>query len=291
MARDSIPYDPTWKSLNHPESRPAISDFADGWSLEQICAELSRLAYFRFDDGPEQEAELADALVKAGLAKPRCVSSADTGAQAFVTAMPGGALIVVFRGTQSDKFKDIEADAQFRLQEWAGPGRVHHGFMKAYQSLQREVRSALGMFPNYAEDKLVVTGHSLGAAMATLMASEFQKSTLVTFGSPRVGDKGFVEQFEGRDVRRYVDCTDFVSRVPPPIGYGHVCKMRYIDRFGQIHYPPPDDASVDRDRRAAGLAYLAKYAWQVWKNVPVRSGADHAPINYVSALLGRRNGS
>ena len=63
-----------------------------------------------------------------------------------------------------------------------------------------------------------------------------------------------------------------------------------IDSGGRLHSPPPDAGFIARDRRAARLAYLRRHGWKFWKNVPSRLGADHAPINYVSALLGPRVG-
>lgn len=283
---DSIPYDPARKSLLRPESRPVIADFAVDWTLEQICAELSRLAYIRFDEGKAQEEALAEALGKAGFAAPKCLHAEDTNAQGFVTVSADGQGFVVFRGTQADRFRDLLTDLKFWPRTWEDHGRVHRGFLAAYLSLRESLGDALRDL-KIAEDRLVVTGHSLGAAMATLMACEFPGATLITFGSPRAGNKAFVAKFRDRDVRRYVDCADFVTRVPPLI-YGHVAERRYIDRHGRIHDPPPGRAAVWRDRWAARLSYLVTHAWRFWRNALARSFADHAPINYVSALLGRR---
>ena len=67
--------------------------------------------------------------------------------------------------------------------------------------------------------RLVFAGHSLGAAVATLAASMFQGSqpTLVTFGSPRVGDADFVAGLARVTPLRHVECCDIVTRVPPEI--------------------------------------------------------------------------
>ncbi|HEX6742050.1 MAG TPA: lipase family protein, partial [Sphingomicrobium sp.] len=112
---------------------------------------------------------------------------------------------------------------------------------------------------------------------------------LVTFGSPRVGDEGFAALFAGRDVRRYVDCTDLVTSVPPQLlGYVHVGPERYIDCFGTVQEKPPSPEAIAEDRRFARGSYAVKHAWKVWRNVLIRDLADHAPVNYVSAVLGRR---
>lgn len=283
MPHDPIPYDPTLAGLMRPESRPPIADFSTNWDLDAICAELSRLAYIRFDEG--HEAELAAAMANAGFARPKCFGNKRSGGQAFGTTIAGRAAFVVFRGTQGDKWQDILADIRFLPCGWGGPGLVHRGFWTAYASLREEIAGWVG---SQQEKALVITGHSLGAAMATLMAAEHSDADLATFGSPRVGSPAFAAQFAGRNARRYVDCADFVTRVPPPLGAAHIDGLIYIDRHGACHRPPPGEGAIRADRWAAAPAYLVQHGWRLGVNVPVRSGADHAPINYVSALLGRR---
>jgi pimeloyl-ACP methyl ester carboxylesterase len=285
MPHDPIPYDPTNLALVRPETRPPIDDFSTDWELDPICAELARLAYIRFDEG--HEADLVAAMAKAGFTPPRCFGRKATGAQAFGTTIAGRTVFVSFRGTQADKWRDVVADIEFIPCEWGGPGLVHSGFWEAYASLRDEIGKWLEEQP---ETSLVITGHSLGAAMATLMAAHHPRAQLVTFGSPRVGTTPFAAQFAGRDVRRYVDCADFVTRVPLPrlLDCTHLEGETYIDSGVGLHRPPPDDSAIRSDRWSAGLAYLARYGWRFWENVPVRLGADHAPINYVSAVLGRR---
>ena len=92
-------------------------------------------------------------------------------------------------------------------------------------------------------------------------------------------------------MRRYVDCADLVTAVPPPLlGYSHGGQELHIDRFGTVHDAPLPPAAIADDRRRARRSYLANHAWKVWRNVAVRDLADHAPVNYISAVLGRRSG-
>lgn len=277
-------YDPTLKALLFPEKGAPVEDFSTQWPLDQICAELSRIAYIRFEkkDQPRLEADLA----RAGfVGPPGCFHSKWTGAQGFGTVAPDGTMFVAFRGTQVTSLRDIFADVAAPPVRWAGQGRVHWGFWNCYRSLKEEVD---GWVARASGERLVVTGHSLGAAMATLMAALHDRAELVTFGSPRVGNQGFVDRFAGRSARRYVDCVDIVPRLPPPIGYGHLEQMTYIDHLGAMHRPPPSPGAMREDRRAGRRLYRRKHAWRPG-NVPTRSGADHAPVNYVSAVLGRRD--
>lgn len=63
--------------------------------------------------------------------------------------------------------------------------------------------------------RLLLTGHSLGAALATLAATLELSAELITIGSPRVGNDEFVQLRATRAVKRFVNCADIVTRVPP----------------------------------------------------------------------------
>lgn len=278
-------YDPTLRALFFPGKDAPVADFSAAWPRDRICAELARLAYVRFEK--KERGRFEDALVAAGFGKPECFHNRWTGAQAFGTIGPGGTVYVVFRGTQITSPTDLLADLIALPVRWRGAGRVDWGFWTVYRSISKAIDAWL---PRAPDRSLIVTGHSLGAAMATLMASLHEDATLVTFGSPRVGNRAFVNGFApSRIVRRYVDCVDAVPGLPPPIGYDHLGEMIYIDHLGALHSPPPDRAARKADARVARRIYRWKYAWRFWRNAALRSMADHAPVNYVSAVLGRRS--
>lgn len=74
--------------------------------------------------------------------------------------------------------------------------RIHSGFYLAWQSVEKAialpVAEQLAQYPDY---QLLITGHSMGGALATLLGLSYQnlgKSPLViTFGQPRVGNPAF----------------------------------------------------------------------------------------------------
>ena len=157
-------------------------------------------------------------------------------------------------------------------------GRVHMGFADALERIWNDIDAALAGL----EGELLCTGHSLGAALATLAASRRPGSRLITFGSPRVGDDDFVAALEDQaDVSRFVNCCDLVTRLPP-FPYKHVGRLHYLDRDGAV-VEEPENLLVARDRRRARISYFFGHSWR-FGNVFLRSLADHAPINYVSAL-------
>jgi hypothetical protein len=131
----------------------------------------------------------------------------------------------------------------------------------------------------------VFTGHSLGAALATLAASHYDQARVIAFGSPRVGDDAFGHRLSLRNIVRYVDCCDMVCRVPPPLlGYSHVGTEAYINRLGVLDPDADaDEDSKESDQTKARIYYLARYAWRIG-NVGFRDLADHAPVNYLAAI-------
>ena len=179
--------------------------------------------------------------------------------------------IVAIRGTEGlvEWWDDATAFlVPFRQVPHAG--RVHEGFDKIYSSMRivRRLRAAeraaaappVRTFTGSFSDQLegltvgleasrkavhdekrgrplrtyVVTGHSLGSALATLFVMEndekkkFDVTTCCTFASPRVGNKQFSLRFDRLPITswRIVNSRDVVPKVPLPIpplfNYRHV---------------------------------------------------------------------
>jgi hypothetical protein len=98
-----------------------------------------------------------------------------------------------------------------------------------------------------------------------------------------VGDRDFVVSLGGVKNFRYVDCCDVVTTLPPTLlGYEHLGDPRYIDRNRKVT-PNPGDDFISADRFRAATAYFFKYKWRAG-TVRFRNLADHAPINYATAL-------
>ncbi|KAL3613671.1 Dolichyl-diphosphooligosaccharide-protein glycosyltransferase subunit dad1 [Castilleja foliolosa] len=94
-------------------------------------------------------------------------------------------------------------------------------------TVRDEVRKILSKYGNDGPLSITVTGHSLGAALATLTAHDINTTfkdvvgpkplvTVVSFGGPRVGNKSFRRQLEksGTKVLRIVNADDPVTKVP-----------------------------------------------------------------------------
>ncbi|MBP9854688.1 MAG: lipase family protein [Candidatus Omnitrophica bacterium] len=200
-----------------------------------LClAEASALAY-------EPSSVIKAMTIKQwGMKRCDCFDQNDT--QVFI-AGNDDIILLSFRGTASNE--DWMTDSKTRLIPYK-KGRVHRGFNEAFSLTKDWVKRTITEYDDRIQS-LWVTGHSLGAALATLAVDYlidkenlFTVNGLYTFGSPRVGDRKFAENFDDgikHRTFRFVYDEDVVTRVPPRIlGYEHVGTVRYIDRKGVLQY-------------------------------------------------------
>jgi triacylglycerol lipase len=131
-------------------------------------------------------------------------------------------IIVAFRGTDSQT--DWLADALAFHKDFpyaADSGKVHQGFLEIYNSFRKDIFQAMERLDN--QKTVLITGHSLGAALATLFALDLLKNTtfsnveLINFGSPRVGNRKFCQAVnkEVTTVTRIINVHDVVTLLPP----------------------------------------------------------------------------
>ena len=153
-------------------------------------------------------------------------------------------LVFSFRGTEQ-KIQDWATDLSARQMviPYDNPNtasRVHEGFIKAYKSVRQQVHDSVKWYAeqipvlNYKKT-VRITGHSLGAALATLCAIDlqynfgegkiFETLQAYPFASPRVGNRAFVDSFNKRVTAcwRVVNRADLVPDLPlTSMGYRHV---------------------------------------------------------------------
>lgn len=243
----------TWANLAPPylehayfadhDLRPFQADAAsfnqaNAWWL----AEASTLAY-------ADEAFAVEWFKKAGLDTVRFFDKNST--QCFVASNREFA-VVAFRGSEVWKRKgktdtrvvaaDFMTNADFWLTDWPRGGKVHRGFKNALDEVWEELFAYLTALQRGGR-KIWMTGHSLGAALATLAADRYgEVQGVYTFGSPRVGDLRFKEGYSNR-AYRLVNGSDIVTKIPPSGFYMHVGELRLIDRKGKIAIQPTEKIS------------------------------------------------
>jgi triacylglycerol lipase len=147
-------------------------------------------------------------------------------------------LIYVFRGTEPTKFEDIAADVKFfKTETDSGNGKVHSGFKGALDLVWDDlVHQHDYVSKNHEIKNMYFTGHSLGAALATLAAARFndEASVVYTYGSPRVGNRKFLKSFKPT-AYRFRNHNDIVTRHPLElVGFTHVGHLKYFNGEGEL---------------------------------------------------------
>jgi triacylglycerol lipase len=157
--------------------------------------------------------------------------------------------ILAFWGTEPTKVKDWLSDADLDLVDFLG-GKAHDGFVKALSQIWPEVQAKLAEFL-VGGQPLWITGHSLGAALATLATARLRLEQnkpiagLYNYGQPRVGNAALAKIMDDDFKRRYfrfVNNNDAVPRVPVPellLRYTHAGTLLYFDENGSLQTNMP----------------------------------------------------
>lgn len=194
------------------------------------------------------------------------------GAQAYLLTN-GTITVLSFRGTEVTQKSDVLADLKSGKNLEACGGKVHVGFKGEINKLWPSISTALAANPG----NVYVTGHSLGAAMATIAASRIQDrvTALITFGSPRVGNQEFVNSLTVTHYRVQNNCDD-VTKVPFRLmGFVHHGTHKYMNYYGEFRDLTPQQRVKDMIRsrlraRAKGQKFIGVF--------------DHLMANYIAKL-------
>ena len=142
-----------------------------------------------------------------------------TDTQAFISHHDEVILIAV-RGTASsaDGLRDANAH-QVAFAE--GIGKAHEGFYQAFSAMRGFVQQYLDQF--FAGQRIIICGHSLGGAIALLLAEGLRRTSngtynvlLYTYGAPRAADSEFTAGASTLVHHRIVNHNDPVPSVPAP---------------------------------------------------------------------------
>lgn len=210
---------------------PAVSSFSIKNALGSALA--SQLAY---SDRAAIEAKAKGDWGFASVKHYATSSGSLIDTQGFLASRSDMALFA-FRGTEPEKIKDWLTDDEALLVP-APMGHLHHGFWSAFKTVETAILNDLKTDPGIQGKPLWITGHSLGAALSTILSVSCSMADLkvaghYNFGSPRVGDTSFRNFYNERCAAvtfRFVNNNDIVPRVPPrEFLYTHVDFKRYLD--------------------------------------------------------------
>uniref|UniRef100_M1BTY9 Phospholipase A1 n=2 Tax=Solanum tuberosum TaxID=4113 RepID=M1BTY9_SOLTU len=156
-------------------------------------------------------------------------------------------IVIALRGTATclewgENFRDLlvqiptettEIESESESESSEGQAKVECGFLSLFQTAgvnvpslaESVVNEVQRLIEQYKGESLsiTVTGHSLGAALALLVADEVSTCApdappvaVFSFGGPRVGNRSFADRLNSKNVKvlRIVNNQDVITRVP-----------------------------------------------------------------------------
>tara|TARA_A100001011_G_C14216885_1_gene802461 strand:+ start:254 stop:1015 length:762 start_codon:yes stop_codon:yes gene_type:complete len=244
------------------------------WMFAEVCANVCEYAY---EDIATVEKYLKEQNFKFKKIKYFEVENA----QGYGISFPTYTMLA-FRGTEPGSFKDILADIKAWPADSETEGNVHAGFKgevdKLWPSITKWIKNK--------DDKFIITGHSLGAAMATIVTSRlvelgYKDVVLYTYGSPRVGDREWGKQFDNIEAYRFVNNNDIVCQVPPFGYYSHV---------GKLHYMTYDMKIKTNTTWWQRFFDKGRGTFKAWTKFQLFDGLyDHLGSKYIKRIVGRIN--
>ncbi|XP_055819699.1 phospholipase A1-Ibeta2, chloroplastic-like [Solanum dulcamara] len=155
-------------------------------------------------------------------------------------------IVIALRGTATclewgENFRDLlvqiptetTTETGTEAESVEGQAKVECGFLSLFQTVgvnvpslaESVVNEVQRLIEQYKGESLsiTVTGHSLGAALALLVADEVSTCApdappvaVFSFGGPRVGNRSFADQLNSKNVKvlRIVNNQDVITRVP-----------------------------------------------------------------------------
>jgi hypothetical protein len=321
-----------------PLKRPESATFPVYKKLEELLAQatehpdnvvahvLATCAGYAYSDAPT----LAMIMARLGLETNNCrqvsqvVDAMFICSHAFlVQSKDGRVVILCYRGTQPLNFINWLTDADVNPETvpipFADPPvafGVHGGFYRNVRSTRHEVIHALeralegrsvrakGKAMPHPLEALYITGHSLGAAMAAMMALMLRTEpayapiarkmrAVYTFGQPMIGDPALgkvcdTDDFLHRNVVRYVYGSDVVPQLPPTVSgaFAHFGQER---RCGPGAMPGAIDRPTQQLGNLTGLVVapiaFVTHQLRLFRNLPFQQSLyDHGPQHYITAL-------
>ena len=228
-----------------------------------VAAKLSAYAY-------KTEKQAKTLTKKMGF--PWCKLISRDGAECLVVKDRND-LWFAFRGTEPSKLNDVMADLNLIKNAAKAGGKVHSGFQQEVNDLWMDILAEIEHNQQLKVQKdIYMTGHSLGAAMATIAATRHSPVELFTFGSPRVGGAKFIKNIKCPHLR-FMNNNDIVCRVPPSwLGFRHHGEMIYFGRNGNKQPKPT----------WADMFYGVLNSWKRFKFFD--GIVDHGMPHYIKAI-------
>lgn len=169
------------------------------------------------------------------------------------------AILVAFAGTDPLSVIDWANDLSTWMVSYPACSscKVHQGFWETYKAVRTTVwNNVNSLRSKYNTNKVVITGHSLGGAIASHCAMDFydylgiEPYGVYTFGSPRVGNSQFSSYYKSRvkNTYRITHQKDMVLYVPfYNWGFRHVPTEYWYPTSSSGSYKKCDGSGEDSD--------------------------------------------
>lgn len=212
-----IPQDNEWRN-------ESVSGSGDGWSFTQ--AEISRQLSVDAYCGHNQYMTHDFYGYATGFIPTYTIYHSVNDVEGFIGYLPSDdSIYVVFKGSDSIRnwVSNLNTDKDKYRAFPECKCRVHDGFQNVTESVQDEVVEHVSFLMTvYPTAQIKTTGHSLGAAIAQLMAMALEANGIhvdqvLNFGQPRVGDKDYANFTDNMITNqwRHTHHKDIVPHVPP----------------------------------------------------------------------------
>jgi hypothetical protein len=206
-------------------------------------------------------------------------------------------VVLAFRGTEVNNLwnaaLDILTDAHLIPAMDEHGDWVHAGFLASVNEVWEGVRRHVAEEQARARRPLWITGHSLGAGLATIAADRcssdpaLHAAGLYVYASPPVGDRRFAARIT-MPAFRIANGSDWLPQVPYGL-FSPVGRLVYIDTNGHLHSSMASAADaligIAQQAGSTGLLSAARLLPALGTGVVLPPQiADHAPINYAIRL-------
>ncbi|MCV2403028.1 lipase family protein [Marinomonas sp. C2222] len=179
---------------------------SQNFQLIHLQAELSNHAYLEQD---ELEANIQ--LIEHKLIHHSTIEESQVN---YFLSESDGVQTIAIRGTANLNNVILDLSVSLTSDDVLGI-KLHHGFASGSKAVFED------LLPYLSKDKPVfITGHSLGGAIAVILAMQLQKEgyplqQVVTFGQPKVTNVSGAKAFSNLPLIRIVTPEDIVPLVPP----------------------------------------------------------------------------
>ena len=211
-----IRFNPLFSNSNHKDwflgnvSKLVDDSLEEGSRVSSLITLIDTIAY-------DHDVERRRLKRKLATLRLKLVGTFDCSGTQAILVSNDKFIALAFRGTEASSLEDIKTDLKAQRTQWKTGGMIHMGFNEAYEKVAVDIQSKINEI-QFQEKPLLITGHSLGGALATIAAKKLSHKAGIaacyTFGSPRVGDAEWISNIK-TPLYRLVNAADCVTVLPP----------------------------------------------------------------------------